>query len=345
MAKSITYVGLDVHKDTIAVALAAAGLRGEVREHGKIPNTPAALKALTVKLALARSTLRFCYEAGPCGYGIQRQLAGAGHECAVVAPSLIPRKPGERIKTDRRDAINLAKLHRAGELTPVWVPDQAHEAIRDVVRARQAAVRTLRQARQQLSGFLLRHGRHYHRPAWTQLHRRWLASLKFDQAVHHIVLEDCIAAVEAAMARRDRLEAHIEAALPEWSLAPVVEALQALRGVRLVAAATLVAELGDRTRRQGGLTKAGNGAARRMLIEAAWSYRFPARISREQLLRQERLAKPIRDIAWKAQERLCRRYRKLARAGKQPAVITAAIARELAGFIWAIAKQVQPMAS
>ena len=131
MAKPITYVGLDVHKDTIAVALAESGLRGEVREHGKIPNTPAALKALAVKLAPAGRDLRFCYEAGPCGYGIQRQLTGAGHECAVVAPSLIPRKPGERIKTDRRDAINLAKLHRAGELTPVWVPDQAHEAIRD----------------------------------------------------------------------------------------------------------------------------------------------------------------------------------------------------------------------
>ena len=155
MAKSITYVGLDVHKDTIAVALAEMGLRGEVRAHGKIPNTPAALNTLAVKLASAGIELRFCYEAGPCGYGIQRQLAGMGHDCAVVAPSLIPRKPGERIKTDRRDAGNLAKLHRAGELTPVWVPDQAHEAIRDLVRARQAAVRTLRQARQQLSGFLL----------------------------------------------------------------------------------------------------------------------------------------------------------------------------------------------
>ena len=216
MAKSITYVGLDVHKDTIAVALAEAGLRGEVRERGKIPNSPAALKALAMKLASGGKDLRFCYEAGPCGYGIQRQLAGMGHDCAVVAPSLIPRKPGVRIKTDRRDATNLAKLHRAGELTPVWVPDQAHEAIRDLVRARQAAVRTLRQARQQLSGFLLRHGYHYHRPAWTQSHRRWLASLKFEQPVHHIVLEDCIAAVEAATARRDRLEAHIEAALPEW---------------------------------------------------------------------------------------------------------------------------------
>jgi transposase len=368
MEQSIIYVGLDVHKDTIAVALAEAGLRAEVREHGKIPNTPAALKALSVKLAGKNRALRFCYEAGPCGYGIQRQLSAVGHECAVVAPSLIPRKPGERIKTDRRDAINLAKLHRAGELTPVWVPDPSHEAIRDLVRARQAAVRTLRQARQQLSGFLLRHGHHYHRPAWTLQHRRWLAGLKFDQALHYIVLEDCIATIEAAAARRDRLEAQIEAALPEWSLAPVVQALQALRGVGLVAAATLMAELGDitrfsnprqlmaylglvpcehssgRTRRQGGITKAGNGAARRMLIEAAWSYRFPARISREQLLRQERLAKPIRDIAWKAQERLCRRYRKLARAGKLPTVITAAIARELVGFIWAIAKQVQSTA-
>jgi transposase len=296
--KPITYVGLDVHKDTIAVALAEAGRRGEVRDYGQIANTPTALKTLAAKLSRGGGELRFCYEAGPCGYGIQRQLTLTGHGCVVVAPSLIPRKPGDRIKTDRRDAINLAKLHRAGELTPVWVPDQAHEAIRDLVRARLAAVRSLRQARQQLSGFLLRHGHHYHRPAWTLMHRRWLAGLRFEQAAHHIVLEDCIAAVEAATARRDRLEAHIEAALPDWSLAPVVRALQALRGMALVAAATLVAELGDITRfanprqlmaylglvpsehssggarRQGGITKAGNGAARRMLIEAAWSYRF-----------------------------------------------------------------------
>src|SRR4051794_31561042 len=189
MAELITYVGLDVHKDTIAVALAVAGKRGEVREYGTIANTPAALKALASKLAKSGATLQFRYEAGPCGYGIQRQLSAAGHDCVVVAPSLIPRKPGERIKTDRRDAINLAKLHRAGELTPVWVPDQAHEAIRDLVRARLAAVRTLRQARQQLSGFLLRQAQHYHRPAWTVSHRRWLAGLKFEQPMHHIVLE------------------------------------------------------------------------------------------------------------------------------------------------------------
>ena len=369
MEQSIIYVGLDVHKDTIVVALAEAGLRGEVRQHGTIANTPAALKALAVKLAGKKRELRFCYEAGPCGYGIQRHLSASGHECAVVAPSLIPRKPGDRIKTDRRDAINLAKLHRAGELTPVWVPDQAHEAIRDLVRARQAAVRTLRQARQQLSGFLLRHGHHYHRPAWTLLHRRWLSQPEVRSGKSSYRAGGLYRGHRGGDGRRDRLEAHIEAALPEWSLAPVVEALQALRGVGLVAAATLMAELGDitrfsnprqlmaylglvpsehssgRTRRQGGITKAGNGAARRMLIEAAWSYRFPARISREQLLRQERLAKPIRDIAWKAQERLCRRYRTLARAGKLPTVITAAIARELAGFIWAIAKQIQSAAS
>ena len=365
----ITYVGLDVHKDTISVAFAEAGKRSEVREHGKTANTPAALRTLIAKLARGGSALRICYEAGPCGYGIQRQLSDAGHDCVVVAPSLIPRKPGDRVKTDRRDAINLAKLHRAGELTPVWIPDQAHEAIRDLVRARLAAVRTLRQARQQLSGFLLRHGRHYHRPAWTKMHRRWLAELKFEEAIHYIVLEDCIAAVEAATARRDRLEAHLEAVLPDWSLGPVVHALQALRGLGLVAVATLVAELGDITRftnprqlmaylglvpsehssggsrRQGGITKAGNGAARRMLVEAAWSYRFPARISRDQLLRQEGLARPIRDTAWKAQDRLCRRYRTLTRAGKSPTVVTTAIARELVGFVWAIAKQAQPVAA
>jgi transposase len=360
-------VGLDVHKDSIVVSLAEAGLRGsrgEVREYGKIANTAAAVEKLARKLAAKGNELQFCYEAGPCGYGIQRQLSGMGHQCDVVAPSLTPRKPGERIKTDRRDANKLARLHRAGELTPVWVPDQTHEAIRDLVRARFAAARELRRARQQLSSFLLRNGHAYHRRPWTVLHRRWLASLKFDQPMHYLVLEDAIAAVEAARERRQRLEAQIEAALPAWSLAPVVPALQALRGVALVGAATLAAELGDvtrfdnprqlmayiglvpsehssgRTRRQGGITKAGNTTARRMLIEAAWSYRFPARISREQLLQQETLPKSIRDIAWKAQDRLCRRYRKLARLRKLSTVICTAIARELAGFVWAIAREV-----
>src|SRR5580692_5024368 len=364
MADRITYVGLDVHEESIVVAVAVGGLRGEVREYGRIANTPAALDRLARKLSREGVKLRFCYEAGPCGYGIQRHLSARGHECVVVAPSLIPKRAGDRVKTDRRDAAGLAKLHRAGELTAVWVPDVGHEAMRDLVRARLDAVHSLRRARQQLSGFLLRHGCHYGRPAWTKLHRRWLASLMFEQAIHHIVLEDYIAAVEAAEARRDCLTAQIETMLPDWTLAPVVAALQTMRGMALVNAATLIAELGDLSRftnprqlmaylglvpsehssgasvKRGGLTKAGNSAARRLLIEASWTYRFPARVSRELLLRQEGQSKPIREIAWEAQLRLCARYRKLARGGKPANVVTAAIARELAGFIWAIARQV-----
>ena len=241
--------------------------------------------------------------------------------------------------------------------------------MRDLVRARLDAVHALRRARQQLSGFLLRQGCGYGRPAWTKLHRRWLAGLKFEQAAHHLVLEDYIAAVDAAGARRDRLTAQIETMLPGWRLAPVVAALQTMRGMALVNAATLIAELGDLSRfvnprqlmaylglvpsehssgasiERGGLTKAGNGAARRLLIEAAWCYRFPARISRPLLLRQEEQSKPIRDIAWKAQLRLCARYRKLVRTGKPTKLVTAAIARELAGFVWAIARQLRPLAA
>src|SRR6266403_2639586 len=340
MADRITYVGLDVHKDAVVVAICEGGIRGEVREYGRIANTATALDRLIRKLGDGGVRLRFCYEAGPCGYGIQRHVSTHGHECVVVAPSLIPRRAGDRVKTDRRDAASLARLHRAGELTAVWVPDAGHEAMRDLVRARLDAVHALRRARQQLSGFLLRQGCHYGRPAWTKLHRRWLAGLKFEQAVHHLVLEDFIQTVEAAEARRDRLTAQIAAMLPDWTLAPVVAALQTMRGMALVNAATLIAELGGLSRfsnprqlmaylglvpsehsrgasiKRGGLPKAGNSAARRLLIEAAWTYRFSARVSRELLLRQESQPKPIREIAWKAQLRLCARYRKLARSGK-----------------------------
>ena len=374
MADRITYVGLDVHKESIVVAVAEGGLRGEVREYGRIANTATALERLLRKLGGDGVSLRFCYEAGPCGYGIHRRLSAQGHECIVVAPSLIPKRAGDRVKTDRRDAASLARLHRAGELTAVWVPDAAHEAMRDLVRARLDAVHALRRARQQLSGFLLRQGCHYGRPAWTKLHRPhgtspWaegsrLAGLKFEQAVHHLVLEDYITTVDLAAARRDRLTAQIEAMLPDWTLAPVVAALQTMRGMALVNAATLIAELGDLTRfanprqlmaylglvpsehssgasvKRGGITKAGNRAARRLLIEAAWSYRFPARLSRELLLRQENQPRPIRDIAWKGQVRLCARYRRLARTGKPANVVTTAIARELSGFVWAIAHHV-----
>src|SRR6202023_3360898 len=252
----------------------------------------------------------------------------------------------------------------AGELTAVWVRIHGTRRCANLVRPRLDAVHSLRRARQQLSGFLLRQGCHYGRPAWTRLHRRWLAGLKFEQAVHHIVLEDYIAAVEAAEARRNRLTAQIEAMLPGWTLAPVVARLQTMRGIALVNAASLIAELGDLSRfanprqlmaylglvpsehssgasvKRGGITKAGNAAARRLLIEAAWSYRFPARLSRELLLRQERQPRLIRDIAWKGQLRLCGRYRRLARTGKPANIVTTAIARELSGFVWAIARQV-----
>ena len=248
MEKSITFVGLDVHKERISVALADGSERGEARVYGEIANHPDALKRLMRRLARGGHELHVCYEAGPCGYGIQRQLTDAGHDCVVVAPALIPKKPGDRIKTNRRDALKLARLHRAGELTSVWVPDPAHEAMRDLVRARLASVRALRHARQQLSGFLLRQGRHYSRKAWGPMHRRWLAGLHFEQAAHHVVLEDMIATVEAATARRDRLTREIETRLDDWSLAPVVRAVQALRGMALVNAATVIAELGDLTR-------------------------------------------------------------------------------------------------
>jgi transposase len=287
---------------------------------------------------------------------------------ACGRPSLIPKRAGDRVKIDRRDAASLARLHRAGELTAVWIPDRGHEAMRDLVRARLDAVHALRRVRQQLSGFLLRQRCHYGRPAWTKLHRRWLADLKFEQAVHHLVLEDYIQAVEAAEARRDRLTAQIAVMLPDWTSAPVVAALQTMRGMALVNAATLIAELGDLSRfanprqlmaylglvpsehssgasvRRGGITKAGNGAARRLLIEAAWCYRFPARVSRELLLRQEEQPRPIRAIAWKAQLRLCARYRRLTRAGKPANIVTTAIARELSSFVWAIARQVMATA-
>jgi transposase len=363
MADRITYIGLDVHKENIVVAVAEGGLRGEVREYGRIANTAAA-GPVAAQARRRGHDPAVCYEAGPCGYGIQRRLSAQGHECIVVAPSLIPKRAGDRVKTDRRDAASLAKLHRAGELTAVWVPDARHEAMRDLVRARLDAVHSLRRARQQLSGFLLRQGCHYGRPAWTKLHRRWLAGLKFEQAVHHLVLEDYIQAVDTAEARRNRLTAQIEAMLPDWTLAPVVAALQTMRGMALVNAATLIAELGDLSRfanprqlmaylglvpsehssgtsiKRGGLAKAGNSAARRLLIEAAWCYRFPARVSRELLLRQESQPRPIRDIAWKGQVRLCARYRGLARTGKPANVVTTAIARELSGFVWAIARHV-----
>jgi transposase len=364
MKDIITYIGLDVHKDNISVAICDNGTDDMERYIGQIANNPLAVRKLANKLATRAQRLCFCYEAGPCGYGVYRQLLELGHECMVVAPSLIPRKPGERVKTDRRDALMLARLHKAGVLTSVWVPDEAHEAMRDLVRARAASLHALRRARQHLSGFLLRHGKTYHgRKTWTLPHRRWLSELSFDHPAQQIVFQDYVHAVEDGEARKKALEQHIKALVPQWSLAPLVAALQSMRGVALIVAVTLVAEVGDLhrfdhprqlmgylglvpcehssgpKRRQGAITKAGNNAARRVLIEGAWSYQLPARITRERLRRMEGLPKQIRDIAWKAEVRLCARFHRLRACGKPANVVTTAIAREMLAYIWAIARE------
>jgi transposase len=220
-----------VHKSTISVAVAEEGRSGEVRHHGVVANRPELLSKLAERLGRRGERLHFCYEAGPCGYGIHRLLSGLGHDCAVVAPSLIPKKPGDRVKTNRRDATMLARLHRAGELTPVWVPDVAHEAMRDLVRARATAARVLTKARQHLTGFLLRHGKVYAgQRAWTLAYRRWLTTVRFHHPAQQIVLQDYIHAVDDAAERISRLVEQIELLLEHCSMAPVVKAIQAMRG-------------------------------------------------------------------------------------------------------------------
>lgn len=360
-------VGLDTHKATIAVAVAEPGRLGEVRFQGEIANQPDAVRRLLERLGAKHGTLRVCYEAGPCGYGLHRQITSLGHDCTVVAPSLVPRKPGDRVKTNRRDAVTLARLHRAGELTAVWVPDPVHEAMRDLVRARTAAMETVRRARQQLQGFLLRQGRVFSgRKTWSPGHRHWLAGQRFAHPAQQIVLQEQIDAIAEAERRRDRLGEQIKALVLDWPMAPVVAALQAMRGIAFLSAVVLVAEIGDFRRfanprqlmawlglvpsehssgakvERGGITKAGNSRARRVLVEGAWSYRFPARVTNEIRTRLEAAPEVVRTIAWKAQLRLCARFRRLVGAGKNAKVVTAAIARELAAFAWAIASQIQP---
>jgi transposase len=339
---SEAYVAFDTSKTKHAVAIADGGRRGEVRFLGDVASSPARVERLTRKLAERYDKLHFCYEAGPTGYGLYRHIRELGHDCTVVAPSLIPKKPGERIKTNRRDAVTLARLLRAGELTTVWVPDAVHEAVRDLVRAREAAAQDLRRKRQQLLSFLLRHGRIFDgRQHWTLAHRRWLAGQSFAHPAQQIVFQDAIEAIEEALARLRRLEQQLVAIVPSWSMAPVVAAYQAMRGASFLVAVTVAAEIGDLRRfdnprqlmaflglvprerstgnvvRRAGLTLAGNRRARRVLVEAAWSYRHPARVSETLRARLEGLPKPVRDIAWKAQIRLCARYRRLSAAGKK----------------------------
>lgn len=361
------FVGIDVAKARNAVAIADGERGGEVRYLGEADASEESMRRLVKRIAAKHGRVHFCYEAGPTGYGLYRLITTLGHPCTVVAPSLIPRKPGDRVKTNRRDAMALAKLLRAGELTPVWVPNEGHEAMRDLVRARAAAVETLRVHRQQVSAFMLKHGRIFPRKTtWGARHLRWLQEQRFDHPANQIALQEMVEAVRTSKERVERLEAVIEEFVPTWSLAPIVQALQALRGVDLIVAVTFATEIGDMRRfdsprqlmgylglvpserstgdtvRRGGITKTGNGRVRHMLVESAWTYRHPPRIGKAKLYKLERVPPKVREIAWKAQTRLTARYRALSGRGKKTTVVCTAIARELVGFMWSVAREAQP---
>jgi transposase len=362
---STLYIGMDVHKDSIAVAYVAQEHGAEVTYLGAIGTRHCDIDHLIRKMHSKANYLIFVYEAGPCGYWLYRYLTQKGHNCWVVAPSLIPKKPGDRVKTDRRDAVQLARLARTGDLTAVYVPTVEDEAIRDLSRAREDAISDLKAAKFRLKAFLLRHDiRYTGRATWGEAHLRWLSEVVCPTAAQQIVFQEYVRAVNEHTERLGRLDQELQDQVNSWRLHPVAQALQALRGVQFTVAVTTVAELGDLTRfdnprqlmkflglipseyssgerrRQGALTKAGNAHARRALVEGAWAYRYPAKVSRHLQLRLETLPKPIQDISWKAQVRLCKRFRRLIARGKNANQVVVAIARELVGFMWAIAKQV-----
>ena len=365
----VLFIGLDVHTESIAVSLAPWD-SAEVRRYGMVGGSHDDVLRLAKKLQAAHpgSALRFCYEAGPHGYPLCRCLQSHGYDCILVAPSKVPRKPGDRVKTNRRDADQLARLFRAGELTAIYVPDPQDEAVRDLLRARYQVQKQQHRARQQLKMYLLRHNLRYAgTKAWTAAHLRYLATVKLPWAEQQWVFQEMVHVISEAGQRLARYDAQLPRAVAGWRWQPVVRALMSLRGVALWTAATLVAELGDLTRfatagqlmsylglvpsedstgderHQGGITKMGNGMARRALIEAAWNYRAPARISRELLKRQEGLSQEIKDIAWAAQSRLHHRYKHLTGVRhKKAQVAAAALGRELSGFVWAIGRLVQP---
>jgi len=357
--ETVRFVGLDVHADSIAIAVAEPG-RGMPSELATIPNETVLLLKRLRKLG----RVKCCYEAGPTGFGLHRDLAAAGIDCIVVAPSLVPMKAGDRVKTDRRDAVKLARFLRSGDLTEVHVPDAATEAMRDLERARDAAKRAERTARHQLGKFLLRHGRRYPgKTAWTRTHLEWIRSQRFEHEAQQRVLEDYLKTVEDIGERVDRHTRSIAELVESWSLKPLVKALQALRGVNVITATVLAAELGDlarfetapklmgylglvpsehssgETRQQGRITRAGNAYARRILVEAAWAYRFRASKSAAIRARSKGVSDEVQRIAWRAQERLCARYARLTARGKNKNRTIVAIARELAGYVWAIGRQ------
>lgn len=364
----LLFVGLDVHAETIAVAVAEPG--GEVRSHGIMPNRVEPVRKLIRKLGPAPS-LRVCYEAGPTGYVLYWQLTQMGVACEVIAPSLVPTKAGDRVKTDRRDAEKLARCYRAGELTAVWVPDAAHEALRDLVRAREAAKKDQLKARHRLGKFLLRHGR---RPegikAWTKQYLEWIKShVRFEQPALEATLSDYVDEVDHVAARIVKLEKAIDEAVQEApaEIRAVVEALQALRGVAQTTAATIVSELGSLSRfpsprqlmgysglvacehssgnrvQRGGITKTGNSHLRRVVVEAAWAYQHRPNVTGFLLRRQKKLAlsDEVKKIAWRAQQRLHKRYKAFAIRGKNKNQIVTALGRELLGFIWAVAREAE----
>jgi transposase len=361
-----SYVGLDIHKDSIAIAVADAG-RGAPRFIGTTVSTlPSLVKALG-RCAKAKQTL-VVYEAGPCGYGWARYLNAQGWKCQVISPAHINRKPAEkRIKTDRRDALLLARESRSGDLIPVVVPDERDEAIRDLSRAREDAVAARLRARLQLKAMLLRHGKSYHgKSSWTQAHERSLAAIRFEHPAQEIAFNEYRQTIKDAHERVQRLTEALRAQSADWRMNPVVEALMCMRGFDFVSAVTFVAEIGDmsrfahpralmaylglvpsehssgQTRRQGSITKAGNKHARRILVEAAWNYRFKPQVSRVIEVRQKHHPKVVRDIAWCAQLRLSKRYRSLSMGRRlQPNKVCVAIARELSGFLWNVARQVK----
>jgi transposase len=366
MSQSSTlYIGMDVHKDTIAVAYVAQDHGAEVTFLGPIGTRQCDIDQLIRKMQSKATHLVFVDEAGPCGYWLYRSLTKKGYDCWVVAPSLIPKKAGDRVKTDRRDAVHLARLARSGALTAVYVPTVEDEAMRDLSRARADTLSDLKAAKFRLKAFVRRHDIRSTGPAhWTPAHLRWLSEVVCATPAQQIVFQECVRAVNEHTERLQRLEQELQEQVKTWRLQPVVEALEGLRGVQFTVAVTLVAELGDLTRfekprpvmkylglspseyssgerrRPGSITKAGNAHARRARVEGAWAYRYPAKVSRHWQLRLEHQPKPIQDSRWKAQVRLCNRFRRLMARGKHANHVVVAIARELRGFMWAMAHQV-----
>ena len=369
MKKGSMFVGMDVHQKSIDITVAEEGHQGKVWHFGCIGGDLKALDQAVDKLLESGRQLYCVYEAGPSGYVIHRHLTGRGLDCTVVAPAQVPKKASDRIKTDRRDSQKLAVQHRAGALRSIYVPAPEDEAMRDLVRAREDAVDARRRARQHLNSFLLRHGRRYGgKTKWSTAHRGWVAEQRFEHSAQRVTLEEYLGAIAEAEQRVERVSAQIRTLLPTWRWHPYVEALQALRGVSWIVATTVVAEVGDlrrfqprelmgflglvpseyssgETTRRGAITKSGNAHVRRVLCEAAWAYAQRPAISRELLRRQQQLPQEIRAMAWKAQLRLCARFAHLSAARKHRNKINTAIARELTGFMWAIAGAVRPPAT